>query len=377
MTQTVDPFAVGDDPLVRVPQSAVVDPATLRSLLAAARGQASSVALPRASDAERLARARSAADAARDVADALPLLDPYGPGSRHARLVDLVAVSSRAHMLARSGMQYDAAGAADRLELARQADAGRVSRAVAGIVSGDLPGLMGRIVGGGPSTYAPSVTPFLDAVGVPVEEGSGRAFTVSTGWAPFPAAAIDPPELAPVFGGTADLGGTDLPWHTSAWAVDVSEQLLGWTVEGAREVEWLIEQVVNLGLESVLLADLLAGATPAADFGAAEAVVGGVWPTGADLIVVGGADGLAVRREYAAAFPGVDPGPSVIVTGGMPAGKALVTARAVLAVYAQPLVWLAAVRPGELGLDMAGMRYGVAGVHAAGAVASVDLTAAP
>lgn len=353
--------------LLPLPASAFVDSGAARQLVDAARSLASSVATPGIGQAERLARSQRAADAARDVRDALPLLSPYN-GGRHARVLDMASLNER-----RRNVDRDAA--IERLARDRQyRDLARQMRAVQWVDVSPLHGSVPTPVPA-PSSPGPSVTPWLDRYGVQPDEPLGPGRWLAGAWQNIPPAVIDPaPGDSIAVGGPATLPGGITPWHTSALAVDVAEQLEDWTVGGATEIEAMIECSVSLGLETVLLADLAAGAPTAADIPAALAAV--TWPTGADLILTSGSDAPAVAASFGAAGQWPAPVP-VLATGGVPAGTVLVLATSGTIVEASDTEWLTAVKPSLLGQDIAGLRYGLARVRQVGAVVAVDLTPVP
>lgn len=356
--------------LLPVPASSAVDSRAALDLLDAARDLTASLAAPRAGGSERLSRAQLAADAARDLRDAAPLLDPYADG-RHARLLDLAALDERG----RSGLRgLNREEAVERLNLARQHE--QLLTQLRAVEWVELPTpRIGHLPPPGSVVQQPSVARFLDAYAVDASEPLGPGRWLAGSWTGIPAAVIDPAPGDEIGGpNTAQLPGGKQDWHVSALAVDMSEQLADWSVGGALAVQNMLTMSVDAGLEGVILADLTTGAPTAVDIPAALAAC--TWPTGADLVLVAGSDAPGVQAGFAAA--GQWPAPvSVLATAGATPGQAIVLASGGVHVEASATEWLTQVKPALVGMDVAAFRYGLGQVRLVGAVVTVTLPAAP
>ncbi|MBB1495893.1 hypothetical protein J4N02_08340 [Propioniciclava sp. MC1595] len=339
--------------------NAPVDDRTADDLRTGVTDLAASATAPSIGRAERLARAARAAEHARNLADVVPLLDPYA-GTEHNRMADLQTVATRA--LA-GETELDGA-VAERLLRAEQFD--RLTHATR--AAANLTGLR-------PGSIAPTVefvTParWLAAYALPAA-GLGPIDTIPAWGNGIPAATLNPGFDNPITGADLDVAGDPLPWSLVGFGVNTSRQRFDWAADKGAESERLFLAAVHKGLEKALLDALAAAAPAAASFEAAE-VAAGATDYAADLVVVNPQDAPKVTRAYATAFDGSDTlPPRILPTAGATKGTALVMASPAVYAVASRVEWVSATRPREWGVDVAALMWGRARVRIPGAVQKV------
>jgi hypothetical protein len=310
------------------------------------------------SGAERIARLSLAVDAARSSA-ILQRADPYRDG-RYSRLLDAGLASGKGGR--------DAA-AAERLALGRVAEIARATQ-----TPGDNPGLL-------PATLVPPdptrpPVPFLDLIAVVVAD-MGSSLDVAQAWSPPPMGVVDPTPVGdPVtpIGTHSDV--VKYPTHFAAASVNVSVQLTRWGLDTALHFDAVCDFAASRALEAALIADLIAAAAVAVDATAglrgaldsAEAQSGAAWHSVADVIVTNPADWPDVRAVYA---PGAVPFTIPVVTGGIPAGTALVFPRSGVVAQMTAAEWFSKPEPGVVGMELGCDRFGAAGPREPAAVAKI------
>ena len=301
--------------------------------------------------AERVARARQAAEASEHVATVARLLDPYRSGE-FSRLQDKAIGVSPASMF---GDRRQAAE--DRQTLA--AIAGTPSPFGGKTVALDI---FDRVAVTAPwlSTFA-QVVPFTPA----------NETVAPTPWTDLPTVQIDP--TLPLVSSDYEIPGDPIVWTVAALSFPMSAQAIHWTAL-ALEHERIAQLAILQGLEAALIARLVAAAVPAGGFEAAESATGAAWPGGAaDLVLTSSTDLPKVRRLYAAELPPADLRPRIMAAHGMPVGTALVMPAAAVDVRRTAFDVLVAPRPAVWGLDVSAVLYGsVTPVHP-GVVASVPV----
>ena len=356
------------------------DTRTAEDLRTGVRDLAESITEEGISRAERLSRARVAAEAAAHVGSAVAMLDPYADGTQ-SRLRDnlLTGVNNPLHSPGRDDAQ-------DRL--ARY----RTARAVAPTSSGQIggPGLLtpgGTALTTMPSPFGGSsieptgmdaarVAPWLMEYGVLSDPPSKNHEGIQPeAWENLPAPQFNP--TMPLEPSKFEISGEARVWDTSAHMVAPSRQVLDWP-EYATEIEAVYRTVVARDVETAVIARLLPMATVAPTFKAAEAAVGAAWRggTGPDLVLTSAEDLPKVRRLYATENL-TDPTmrPRIMATAGVPTGTALVLVSAAVSlrrtdveIYVQPA-------PSVLGIEAAMSMHGSVALRAWGTVAKVDVAA--
>lgn len=317
--------------------------------------------------AERVARAQMAAEAARNVAEAARMLDPYASG-QYSWLRDLAAVKMPEGMLRGTTR----AEAEDRLLLRDLATQAGVPVKPGGDVPSPWGGTYARLDVLG---RAPVIAPWLSEFATVVERQPKAEDLAPVPWNALPTAEID--ATMPLSdSGVYELPGDAATWYESAVYVQTTHQVLNWTA-AARTMEDALRLSTFKALEAHLLAQLVTGATVAADFEAAEVAAGGSWPGGggADLVLVNTSDLPKVRRIYAAELPAADLRPRILGTGGLAAGTALVMASAGVDLRRTAFSLLVAPGPSSFLYDVAGVLDGSVELVHPGVVASVDVSA--
>jgi hypothetical protein len=226
----------------------------------------------------------------------------------------------------------------------------------------------------------PSLAAWLNSpyVTQPSEDAAKALFRgrhISDAWTALPVAFLDPAAGDDVRTATTTVfAGTDVPWHLSALAVDMSRPRRDWSTDEGKETENALAASVDVTLEKAMLADLAAAAPAAVStFSAAEQAVGTAWTTGADLILCSGADAPKIRRQYAAEDLFEDDRPVIMPTAGATTGTALVLASTALVAEASAPDWWMVDVPNILGNQVSVNRYGLAKSRVAGAVQKVTV----
>ena len=310
--------------------------------------------------AERVARARQAAEASEHVATVARLLDPYRDG-KHCRLQDRGITISP---LMGPGARQEAEDRLVRGDLAMQVPAGF-------LVQHPSP-FGGQTVALDVFDRVATSTPWLSTFAQVVPFTPANETVAPTPWTGLPTVQIDPEDLTPT---GYEIPGDPLTWTTAAVNFAMSAQVLHWTA-AALETERATQLAMFMGLEAALIARLVTAAVPALDFEAAESATGAAWPGGAaDLVLTSSTDLPKVRRLYAAELPAADYRPRVMAAHGVPVGTALVMPAAAVDVRRTPYELMLAPGPSTLGLEVSAAFYGSVELLHPGVVASVDLTA--
>lgn len=339
---------------------AAVDPRATASLHAAVGDLAASALDPELGRSERLARAERAAEAATAVRRWAGSLDPYADGT-HCRLADLLAVAGWPGAHAPQAPQ-----AADRLALARAADAVAHQRATVTLAS--LPGLDPNPTQ--PAQRLLTQAPLVDAIAAPAVLGRRPEFPGA--WGDLPTAATND---EPQDGRLTVLDIITVPFSTSRYHLPVSRQVAELMPAALAELEHAVHHVVTVGLERQLAAAIADGAPTAPSFADAEAAIGAAgWV--ADTVLVAVADLPAVKRAYAFDYPDPADRPRILPSHGLDAGTALVFAAAGVHAEASPTEWTIAEAPAVLGRDIGAHRYGRALARVSGVVVKVAVPAA-
>lgn len=351
------------------------DRQTATDLRSAVHDLAAAITEPGIGRVERITRARKAAEAARNVADAVHALDPYRD-TTDSRLRDLALTEG-----ATTGRYPEAA---DRLAMHAAA------RAAAPLQSGYIGPLTG--LGQSSPQHQPSpwggttidtssagellFTPWLLEYGVPSEAPSHGSHQIQ----PEPlenmpeAQVVERPfSLTPV---PYEIDGDDIEWVHIGILREISRQLLDWP-EAMKETELVFELAVLKLMETRLIAALIADATAAPDFKAAEAAVGLQWPagTGADLVLTSSADLPKVRRLYAAENLDAALRPRILATAGVPVGSSLVMVSSAVNVKRSEILMYAEKAPSSLRVNVALDMWGAVSLRQRGTVAVVDVNA--
>lgn len=351
---------------------------TAEDLRSGVQDLAESMTEPGLARTERLTRARVAAEASRNVAAAVQLLDPYRDGT-HSRLRDNLLASVESLM--------DVSGRDDAEDrLARYATA----RAVAPTSSGQLGN--GGLVTPGPGLAMPSpfggthvepigieatrVAPWLLEYGILSDQPTKNHEGIQPeAWENLPEPTINP--AFPLESESFTIAGEPLVWDQAARRFSPSRQVLDWPAfANVFEEAW--RTVVLRDLEIALIARLLGWATVAATFKAAESTVGKAWTggTGPDLVLTSSGDLPKVRRLYATENL-TDPTmrPRILATAGVPDGTALVLVSAAVNVRRTDLSIYTVPAPSTLSVDAGMSMDGAVSLRKWGTVAKVDVAA--
>lgn len=305
--------------------------------------------------AERVARARQAAEASEHVAIAARLLDPYRTGE-HSRLQDRAIMAS-------PESRFD--------PLERQEAEDRITRAAIAWQAGTPSPFGGQTVALDIFDRVAVTTPWLSTFAQVVEFTPKNETIAPTPWTDLPTVQIDP--ALPLESSDYEIPGDPITWTVAALNFGMSDQAIHWTAL-ALEHEKVAQLALFQGLEAALIAQLAMAAVPALDFEAAESATGTAWPGGAaDLVLTSSTDLPKVRRLYAAELPVAEYRPRVMAAHGLPVGTALVMPAAAVDVRRTALEVMANRKPSAWGLDVSAVLYGsVTPVHP-GVVASVAL----
>lgn len=311
---------------------------------------------PGVSRGERMARFANAGDRYRSALTAVQLLNPYTDPAC-SRVVDLLNPADT--------------DAPERLQLAAAADQLRALLAYATRAT-DLSGTIGTGVTDQHPTAAPNAAHWLNTYATPVPVTPGRVDQIPTTWDNIPEATIGSAEPDTA---SATIDGDPAPFQHAYFVANPSLQVQGWSGTAAREIEALLAMVVDHGLETHLLGQLLTGVPAAADLEAAEVAIGAAWPAGPDLILVNGTDKPAVLRDYATAGIHPQDRPTILATAGVTAGTVVMLATAGIILEATPMSWYAVPDPQHFGTAIGAGRYARVSLRLAGTVQTITLGA--
>lgn len=318
------------------------------------------VTVPGLSEDERLARARMLTEEQQAVAT-LAGVDPYGPGSNHTRIGDLLVRGEAA--------------------LERQ-DLDRVLRELATVEIVPQPGTVAGPVPPYPlsqwlTRYAVTSTRLgpLDAVTGPLvkaelidplDPDAGKV------WDGLPVGTIDPDtDLVAELAIAPPATGTE---RWSVYAVEASRQVALQTVDFTRAVEGFIACGVDRALESQLAEDL-AGELTAVPLAEAEAAVAEAWSPGVDLVLCAPADRFKWIRAYTTGGVHPEDRPDVVPVYGIATGEAIALASASVHLEVTPIAYNTFEAVDTLAVTIGGYRYGRVLAANPGAVQKVTLPA--